>query len=288
MNILESLKNFWETTGINRLIQGTDAATWQTLLMLVIVGVLVYLAIVKGFEPLLLLPIAIGMLLTNLPGGGMFHSEYWFFSDYTLFNRLLESRIDLSLLDSITTPEAAEGFIATAKAIWPDIADSISIESIGMISGDHANALNADAVRDIRPNCLCGGNESFCRLGSRDAVKQRKIDSRFQESVKQCIIREKPILRMEHSAAGEIGQKHADGNRKQQKRLKSLDNGKIDQNANDHKHQKRLPRSGIRALNEAIDSRRLPKVFQTFKYIHERRFLSTKFESKIAKGISSA
>ncbi|MBR3895000.1 MAG: sodium ion-translocating decarboxylase subunit beta [Clostridia bacterium] len=104
--------------------------------MLVIVGVLVYLAIVKGFEPLLLLPIAIGMLLTNLPGGGMFHSEYWFFSDYTLFNRLLESRIDLSLLDSITTPEAAEGFIATAKAIWPDIADSISIESIGMISGD--------------------------------------------------------------------------------------------------------------------------------------------------------
>ena len=41
------------------------------LVMLVIVGILAYLAIKKGFEPLLLLPIAIGMLLTNLPGGGM-------------------------------------------------------------------------------------------------------------------------------------------------------------------------------------------------------------------------
>jgi oxaloacetate decarboxylase beta subunit len=45
--------------------------------MLGIVCVLVYLAIVKGFEPLLLLPIAIGMLLTNLPGGNMFHSNYF-------------------------------------------------------------------------------------------------------------------------------------------------------------------------------------------------------------------
>ncbi|MBQ1230686.1 MAG: sodium ion-translocating decarboxylase subunit beta [Clostridia bacterium] len=77
MSLLESLQNFWESTGIYRLINGVDAATWQTLLMLAIVCVLVYLAIVKGFEPLLLLPIAIGMLLTNLPGGNMFHSDYF-------------------------------------------------------------------------------------------------------------------------------------------------------------------------------------------------------------------
>ncbi|MBO5294468.1 MAG: sodium ion-translocating decarboxylase subunit beta [Clostridia bacterium] len=57
--------------------------------MFLIVGVLVYLAIVKSFEPLLLLPIAIGMLLTNLPGGGMFHSEYWF-CDVTALNDLLK------------------------------------------------------------------------------------------------------------------------------------------------------------------------------------------------------
>ena len=48
---------------------------WKTLIMYVIVGVLVYLAIVKKFEPLLLLPIAFGMLLTNIPGANLFHMD---------------------------------------------------------------------------------------------------------------------------------------------------------------------------------------------------------------------
>lgn len=88
--LIESLKNFWETTGVFRLINSVDAAWWQTVVMLAIVCVLVYLAIVKKFEPLLLLPIAIGMLLTNLPGGGMFHSEFWF-CDITEINELLQN-----------------------------------------------------------------------------------------------------------------------------------------------------------------------------------------------------
>ncbi|HIW23979.1 MAG TPA: sodium ion-translocating decarboxylase subunit beta [Candidatus Acutalibacter stercoravium] len=45
--------------------------------MLAVACVLLYLAIVKKFEPLLLLPIAFGMLLTNLPGAGMYHAEYF-------------------------------------------------------------------------------------------------------------------------------------------------------------------------------------------------------------------
>ncbi len=72
------LLNFWSQTGIYKLITSVDPEWWQTLVMLLIVCVLAYLAIKKGFEPLLLLPIAIGMLLTNLPGGGMFHSDFWF------------------------------------------------------------------------------------------------------------------------------------------------------------------------------------------------------------------
>ena len=48
-----------------------------SLIMIAIALVLVYLAIVKKFEPLLLLPIAFGMLLTNLPFAGMFHEEYF-------------------------------------------------------------------------------------------------------------------------------------------------------------------------------------------------------------------
>ncbi len=51
--------------------------TWGQGLMILISFLLLYLAIVKKYEPLLLLPIAFGMLLTNLPAAGMFHSELW-------------------------------------------------------------------------------------------------------------------------------------------------------------------------------------------------------------------
>ena len=46
---------------------GFAAMDWQSLVMLLISGVLIYLAIVRKYEPLLLLPIAFGMLLANLP-----------------------------------------------------------------------------------------------------------------------------------------------------------------------------------------------------------------------------
>ena len=48
---------------------------WQQLVMIGIACVLAYLAIAKGFEPLLLLPIAFGMLLTNIPNSGLFHMD---------------------------------------------------------------------------------------------------------------------------------------------------------------------------------------------------------------------
>lgn len=66
--ITNSLVNFLSSTGFAGL-------SWDTLIMLVIACILLYLAIVKQFEPLLLLPIAFGMLLTNLPGAGLFNSD---------------------------------------------------------------------------------------------------------------------------------------------------------------------------------------------------------------------
>jgi len=71
--MLDALKNFLSTTGVSQL--ANSDGWWKTLIMFVIAFVLVYLAIGKKFEPLLLLPIAIGMLLTNLPGGGLFHLD---------------------------------------------------------------------------------------------------------------------------------------------------------------------------------------------------------------------
>ncbi|HPU22340.1 MAG TPA: sodium ion-translocating decarboxylase subunit beta [Thermoclostridium caenicola] len=59
-SFIETLGKIWEMSGFANI-------TWQQLVMIAISGILIYLAIVKGFEPLLLLPIAFGMLLANLP-----------------------------------------------------------------------------------------------------------------------------------------------------------------------------------------------------------------------------
>ena len=66
---MEAIMNFIQETGFYRIATGD----WKVLIMMVISFVLLYLAIVKKFEPLLLLPIAFGMLITNLPGAGMYH-----------------------------------------------------------------------------------------------------------------------------------------------------------------------------------------------------------------------
>ena len=73
--ILDSLKTFLQGTGIAQLFERDD--WYLTLIMYGIVAVLVYLAVVKQFEPLLLLPIAVGMLLTNIPGAFIYHAD-WF------------------------------------------------------------------------------------------------------------------------------------------------------------------------------------------------------------------
>ncbi len=67
---LDVIVNFLKQSGFSMI-----GENWKVLVMFLISFVLIYLAIVKNFEPLLLLPIAFGMLLTNLPGAEMFHSE---------------------------------------------------------------------------------------------------------------------------------------------------------------------------------------------------------------------
>ena len=69
---MEYIMNFIDQTGFVRFFADGN---WKCLIMIAISLVLMYLAIVKKFEPLLLLPIAFGMLLTNLPGAEMFHEQ---------------------------------------------------------------------------------------------------------------------------------------------------------------------------------------------------------------------
>ena len=67
---MEAIANFFVSTGFYQFFQGDN---WKSAIMLVIAVVLLFLGIVKKFEPLLLVPIAFGMLVTNLPGAEMFH-----------------------------------------------------------------------------------------------------------------------------------------------------------------------------------------------------------------------
>ena len=67
-SIVTSLNNLWESTGIYDLVANFTTYGWQNLVMVLIACVLFYLAIVKKFEPLLLLPIAFGMFIVNVPG----------------------------------------------------------------------------------------------------------------------------------------------------------------------------------------------------------------------------
>ncbi len=70
---MEALMDFLQQTGFYQFF--TVGGGWKNLIMILVSCVLIYLAIGKKFEPLLLLPIAIGMLLTNLPGAEVFHEE---------------------------------------------------------------------------------------------------------------------------------------------------------------------------------------------------------------------
>ena len=105
--IINTIKNFIGSMGFNYIF-GEDSFVdgrwmgWQYLVMYAIAFVLIYLAIGKKFEPLLLLPIAIGMLLTNLPGANLFHLDMWIAAD---------EATHLTVLDSIKLVVNKGGFL---------------------------------------------------------------------------------------------------------------------------------------------------------------------------------
>ena len=70
--IVEVLKKLWADSGFTGLFQD-----WRFLIMIALACVLLWLGIHKKFEPLRLVGIAFGMLLTNIPGAGMYHPELW-------------------------------------------------------------------------------------------------------------------------------------------------------------------------------------------------------------------
>ncbi len=109
--ILDTITNFLGNTGIAQLF--TTGDWWKYLVMYAIAFVLIYLAIAKQFEPLLLLPIAIGMLLTNLPGANLFHLEMWMDPDVKVAESILRVFNEGGFLDLL--------YIGVKLGIYPCI-----------------------------------------------------------------------------------------------------------------------------------------------------------------------
>ena len=70
--IIDLITSFLESTGIVAFFQGDG---WMNLIMILVGCLFLFLAIKKGFEPYLLIPIAFGIILTNIPGSGVFVKE---------------------------------------------------------------------------------------------------------------------------------------------------------------------------------------------------------------------
>ena len=138
MNVGESLIKLCQDSGIYALFSDP-----KPLIMIAIACVLMYLAVVKKYEPLLLMPIAFGMLLTNLPIAGMYNQELFAggHTNWSLFGGAV-------LLDSsaLTNPVA---YTFTAQGAVMDAAGNMLGQIVDAITAGGAfNAAGALVAAD--------------------------------------------------------------------------------------------------------------------------------------------
>lgn len=136
--VLKSLQSLWEQTG---LFAGTD---WRNYVMLAVSFVLFYLAIVKGFEPLLMLPIAFGMFIVNIPGvyHVLFGTKGYVITDTRTNTEV--AKVTLSELQTLL----GQGTTATLEQLTKIIEDGTAINGITYAAGDLAVSTE-QVIRDF-------------------------------------------------------------------------------------------------------------------------------------------
>ena len=106
MNILETLAKLVNESGFAGFLA---EGGWKNLIMIVVACVLLYLGIGKKFEPLLLVGIAFGALLTNIPGAGLYHMGIW---DAYVYGSPYDATNDYALYNT------AEGHVYTEEEYY--------------------------------------------------------------------------------------------------------------------------------------------------------------------------
>ena len=142
---MEAINNFLTSTGFFQFTQGDN---WKCLIMIFISCVLLFLGIKKKFEPLLLVPIAIGMLVTNLPGSGMFH-EILFAGGHVHWDIFQGEPITASFLSEMfsagVSADVLQPYVdslwTTAQSLFDADALNQAAAQIAAASGDVANSI---------------------------------------------------------------------------------------------------------------------------------------------------
>ena len=119
---MEAILDFVNSSGFALFAQGDN---WKCLLMIVIACGLLYLGIVKKFEPLLLVPIAFGMLITNLPGAEMYH-EIFFAGGHIHWDLIGGAPVTAEFLAELAAVDVSDAVLATAtvgQSITPGLID---------------------------------------------------------------------------------------------------------------------------------------------------------------------
>ena len=142
---MEAINNFLTSTGFFQFTQGDN---WKCLIMILISCVLLFLGIKKKFEPLLLVPSAIGMLVTNLPGSGMFH-EILFAGGHVHWDIFQGEPITASFLSEMfsagVSADVLQPYVdslwTTAQSLFDADALNQAAAQIAAASGDVANSI---------------------------------------------------------------------------------------------------------------------------------------------------
>ena len=142
---MEAINNFLTSTGFFQFTQGDN---WKCLIMILISCALLFLGIKKKFEPLLLVPIAIGMLVTNLPGSGMFH-EILFAGGHVHWDIFQGEPITASFLSEMfsagVSADVLQPYVdslwTTAQSLFDADALNQAAAQIAAASGDVANSI---------------------------------------------------------------------------------------------------------------------------------------------------
>lgn len=167
IDILKTLGDLYTSSGIAAFVADPKA-----LIMVAVACLLLYLAIVKKFEPLLLLPIAFGMLLTNLLGSEVYHEELFSGGhvNWDLFGgATIASSADLANLGTLTVNAAGSILTQSGQVIGriaASLSEAVSLTDTGAIISSATGTQLFETVSVIMDStCYLQGGAVYAATG---------------------------------------------------------------------------------------------------------------------------